>query len=131
MDKKEYDAALKLVESPKAQAMLQSLIEIKASDWKDTVNQIKELVVGYEKAQAAADNLQEILNLITQSANIAVKVEPAFARGLEYYTGIIFEVYIPQLDIALGGGGRYDKLIETFGGRTYTRRRLRTRASTE
>ncbi len=116
MDKKEYDAALKLVESPKAQAMLQSLIEIKASDWKDTVNQIKELVVGYEKAQAAADNLQEILNLITQSANIAVKVEPAFARGLEYYTGIIFEVYIPQLDIALGGGGRYDKLIETFGG---------------
>ncbi len=116
MDKKEYDAALKLVESPKAQAMLQSLIEIKASDWKDTVNQIKELVAGCEKAQAAADNLQEILNLITQSANIAVKVEPAFARGLEYYTGIIFEVYIPQLDIALGGGGRYDKLIETFGG---------------
>jgi histidyl-tRNA synthetase len=29
---------------------------------------------------------------------------------------MIFEVYIPELDIALGGGGRYDRLIEAFGG---------------
>ncbi len=29
---------------------------------------------------------------------------------------MIFEVYIPELDIALGGGGRYDRLIEVFGG---------------
>jgi histidyl-tRNA synthetase len=29
---------------------------------------------------------------------------------------VIFEIYIPELDIALGGGGRYDKLIEAFGG---------------
>ena len=29
---------------------------------------------------------------------------------------MIFEIYIPGLDIALGGGGRYDKLIEAFGG---------------
>jgi histidyl-tRNA synthetase len=29
---------------------------------------------------------------------------------------MIFEVYIPQLEIALGGGGRYDRLIEAFGG---------------
>jgi histidyl-tRNA synthetase len=29
---------------------------------------------------------------------------------------MIFEVYVPELDIALGGGGRYDRLIEVFGG---------------
>jgi histidyl-tRNA synthetase len=29
---------------------------------------------------------------------------------------MIFEVHIPELDIALGGGGRYDRLIEAFGG---------------
>ena len=34
----------------------------------------------------------------------------------KYYTGFIFEVYVPDLDIALGGGGRYDRLIELFGG---------------
>jgi histidyl-tRNA synthetase len=29
---------------------------------------------------------------------------------------MIFEIYIPELEIALGGGGRYDRLIEAFGG---------------
>jgi histidyl-tRNA synthetase len=29
---------------------------------------------------------------------------------------MILEVYVPSMDIALGGGGRYDKLIELFGG---------------
>jgi histidyl-tRNA synthetase len=116
MDKKEYDAALKLLEPEKAQQMLRGLIEIKGANWQDTVNQIKTLVVGYEKAQAAADDLAEILSLITQSTSLQLTVDPAFARGLEYYTGMIFEVYIPQLEIALGGGGRYDRLIETFGG---------------
>ncbi|HEY5504018.1 MAG TPA: His/Gly/Thr/Pro-type tRNA ligase C-terminal domain-containing protein, partial [Sedimentisphaerales bacterium] len=48
--------------------------------------------------------------------DLSIVVEPAFARGLEYYTGMIFEIYVPGLDIALGGGGRYDKLIEAFGG---------------
>jgi histidyl-tRNA synthetase len=116
MDKKEYDAALKLLESPKAQQMLQGLIAIKGADWQDTLNQIKTLVAGYEAATSAAENFAEILNLITQSANLTLTVDPAFARGLEYYTGMIFEVYIPQLEIALGGGGRYDRLIEVFGG---------------
>jgi histidyl-tRNA synthetase len=51
MDKKEYDAALKLLEPEKAQQMLRGLIEIKGANWQDTVNQIKTLVVGYEKAQ--------------------------------------------------------------------------------
>ncbi|HSV50282.1 MAG TPA: histidine--tRNA ligase, partial [Candidatus Acidoferrales bacterium] len=116
MDKKEYDAALKLVESEKCRNMIKGLIEIRGKDWQDTVEQIKAFVAGYEKAKAAAENLQEILTLITQSAKVTINVEPAFARGLEYYTGMIFEVNIPQLDIALGGGGRYDKLIEAFGG---------------
>jgi histidyl-tRNA synthetase len=116
MDKKEYDAALKLVECEKCRSMLEGLIEIKGKDWRDTVEQIKGFVEGYEKAKSAADNLAEILDLIAESANVTINVEPAFARGLEYYTGMIFEVYIPQLDIALGGGGRYDRLIEAFGG---------------
>jgi histidyl-tRNA synthetase len=116
MDKKEYDAALKLVESEKARLMLEGLIEIKGVDWRDTIEQVKAHVAGYEKAKAAAENLGDVLNLMAESAEIQVNVEPAFARGLEYYTGMIFEVYIPELEIALGGGGRYDRLIEAFGG---------------
>ena len=116
LDKKEYDAALKLLDSAKARQMIEGLTQIKGKNWQDTVEQIKTYVADYEKAKEAADNLAEMLTLITQSANLTLTVEPAFARGLEYYTGMIFEVYIPELEIALGGGGRYDRLIEAFGG---------------
>ena len=116
MDKKEFDKALELVESEKCRTMLEGLIEIKGKDWQDTLQQIQSYVAGYEKAKAAAENLAEVVKLITEGANLTITVEPAFARGLEYYTGMIFEVYIPQLEIALGGGGRYDRLIEAFGG---------------
>ena len=116
MDKKEYDAALKLVETEKCRGMLEGLLEVKGADWRDIVEQIKSYVASYDKAKDAAENLSEALNLITESSDLSLTVEPAFARGLEYYTGMIFEVYIPELEIALGGGGRYDSLIEAFGG---------------
>ena len=116
MDKKEYDEALKLLESEKCRSMLRGLIEIKGNDWLDSVEQIQKHVASCEKAKAAAENLAEVIKLIVESTELSIIVEPAFARGLEYYTGIIFEIYIPGLEIALGGGGRYDKLIETFGG---------------
>jgi histidyl-tRNA synthetase len=116
MDKKEYDAALKLVESDKCRAMLEGLIAIRGNDWLDTVEQLQSYVASYEKAKAAVENLAEVLKLVTESSDLSIIVEPAFARGLEYYTGMIFEIYIPGLEIALGGGGRYDKLIEAFGG---------------
>ena len=116
MDKKEYEEAFKLVQSDKCKSMLEGLLQLKGKDWRETVEKIKVYVAGYEKAKAAAENLSDILKLIVESGCSVETVEPAFARGLEYYTGMIFEVYIPQLDIALGGGGRYDRLIEVFGG---------------
>ncbi|MCL2359040.1 histidine--tRNA ligase [Candidatus Bathycorpusculum sp.] len=116
MDKKDYAAALELVESKKSRAMLEGLIAIKGCNWRETVEQMQSYVADYPSAKGAVGNLGEILGLIGESADIDVKVDPAFARGLEYYTGMIFEVYVPQIDIALGGGGRYDRLIETFGG---------------
>ncbi len=116
MDKKEYEAAFKLLESEKSRFMLEGLLKIKGKDWRETVEQIQAYVADYEGAKAAAENLSEVLKLVSESASPTIIVEPAFARGLEYYTGLIFELYIPELEIALGGGGRYDRLIEAFGG---------------
>jgi histidyl-tRNA synthetase len=116
MDKKEYDEAFKLVGSAECRLVLQGLLDLKSSSVFETVERMKGHVKDYENALAAAENLLDILKLITDSGCEVKAVEPAFARGLEYYTGMIFEVYIPELDIALGGGGRYDKLIELFGG---------------
>jgi histidyl-tRNA synthetase len=48
-----------------------------------------------------------------------IKIDFSLARGLDYYTGPIFEIIIKGYAKygSVAGGGRYDKLIETFGGR--------------
>jgi histidyl-tRNA synthetase len=45
-----------------------------------------------------------------------LRVDPALARGLSYYTGPIFEIEFPGLSGSGGGGGRYDDLIGMFSG---------------
>jgi ATP phosphoribosyltransferase regulatory subunit len=44
-----------------------------------------------------------------------VVFDPTISRKIDYYTGLIFKVSIPSLNLKLGGGGRYDNLIERFG----------------
>ncbi|MEM1901307.1 MAG: ATP phosphoribosyltransferase regulatory subunit [Candidatus Nezhaarchaeales archaeon] len=45
-----------------------------------------------------------------------VSLDLGLVRGLDYYTGIIFEPYTSTFGRALGGGGRYDDLIASFVG---------------
>ncbi|MCL6578081.1 MAG: histidine--tRNA ligase [Candidatus Bathyarchaeota archaeon] len=121
MDKKEYEVALKMVRdagvSENCVNILQKLVKIKGSEIFEIVEKMKTVVKGYDKAVSAVENLNAILKLIVESGcKMDVVVDAGFARGLEYYTGMIFEVYVPEFDIALGGGGRYDQLIELFGG---------------
>ena len=116
MDKKEYNEAFKLAPTEHCRNMLEGLLQLKSNNCFETVEKIKAYVAANEIAKAAADNLGDILKLVVDGGCPIQVVEPAFARGLEYYTGMIFEIYIPELDIALGGGGRYDRLIELFGG---------------
>ncbi|MGC9345378.1 MAG: histidine--tRNA ligase [Candidatus Bathyarchaeales archaeon] len=121
MDKKEYNDAFRLVEetgvSRNCLATLQKLVKVKGGKVSEVLKIIEKHVEYYENAVNAVRNLREILKLVSESGEkINMIVEAGFARGLEYYTGMIFEVYVPEMDIALGGGGRYDKLIELFGG---------------
>ncbi|HMG75452.1 MAG TPA: His/Gly/Thr/Pro-type tRNA ligase C-terminal domain-containing protein, partial [Pyrinomonadaceae bacterium] len=46
-----------------------------------------------------------------------IKLDPALARGLSYYTGAIIEINVPDLAGSLGGGGRYDNLVGMFLGK--------------
>jgi histidyl-tRNA synthetase len=51
---------------------------------------------------------------------VAYRVEPGLVRGLDYYTRTAFEYYVAGREgqqQALGGGGRYDGLVELLGGR--------------
>ncbi len=116
LDKKEYDQALGLLKSKECKKLLKELLKLKSPNVFETLESTMERIRDYDDAIAAANNLLEILKLVVKSECKIECVDPTFARGLEYYTGMIFEVYVPELDIALGGGGRYDKLIEVFGG---------------
>ncbi|MGB9713761.1 MAG: histidine--tRNA ligase [Candidatus Bathyarchaeales archaeon] len=121
MDKKQYEEALKAVEETGASKncfnIIQELMKLKGRDVFAIIEKLRKLVGKYEKAVEAVENFHEILRLIRESeCKMDIIVDAGFARGLEYYTGIIFEVYVPEFDIALGGGGRYDQLIELFGG---------------
>jgi histidyl-tRNA synthetase len=121
MDKTQYDDALKLVEktgaSEKFLATLRKLVELKGGRVSEAIEKMRKSVEEYEEAVAATENLQEVLKLVLDGGcKIDISVDAGFARGLEYYTGIIFEVTVPELDKALAGGGRYDRLIELFGG---------------
>ncbi len=46
-----------------------------------------------------------------------VVVDLSIVRGLEYYTGIVFEVSISDSKLSFASGGRYDNLVEKFGGK--------------
>jgi histidyl-tRNA synthetase len=121
LDKKSWEEALAIARgadvSQKCLAALERLFETRGEDAFKVLETVKETVQGYDSAVAAAGNLWEILELVKDSGvKLEVTVEAGFARGLEYYTGMIFESYVPGLDVALGGGGRYDKLIQLFGG---------------
>jgi len=122
LDKKLWADALEVAReagvSKNGLVTLESLFETKGEDIFQVLSQIRDRIQGYASALAAVDNLWRILELIKDSGEeLEVVVEAGFARGLEYYTGMIFESYVPGIDIALGGGGRYDKLIELFGGK--------------
>ncbi|OGV95642.1 histidine--tRNA ligase [Microgenomates group bacterium RBG_16_45_19] len=73
------------------------------------------------KSATPTANLTAIFNLITELGvpETDFSFDPTIARGLDYYTGMIFEVQLPLEDLAIGsfgGGGRYDHLIKQLGG---------------
>jgi len=121
MDKKQHEEALGIVKeagaSDKCLKTLQRLVGLRGSNIASIPGEMEKLVREYEAAAEAVKNLEEILRLVKESGEkLDITIDAGFARGLEYYTGMIFEVYTPELDIALAGGGRYDKLVELFGG---------------
>jgi histidyl-tRNA synthetase len=65
-----------------------------------------------------ASDLKELisyLDLMDLASN--VKIDLSLARGLDYYTGPVFEVFAEKGIGSIAGGGRYDKMIGLFSGK--------------
>ena len=63
-------------------------------------------------------NMTEIATAVnaTKNAEFTLVFDPTLVRGMSYYTVTIFEISMPELGAACGGGGRYDKMIGKFTG---------------
>jgi histidyl-tRNA synthetase len=50
---------------------------------------------------------------------VQIEVDLSLARGLRYYTGLVFEIYVDDAEgpLQVCGGGRYDDLVRALGGR--------------
>jgi len=94
------------------------LMEIGGEDLKKVFSKASDILSSWDRSRRCLENLIEIIELAREGGvESRIIVSPALARGLEYYTGFIFEQGVPDLQISLNGGGRYDKLVELFGGK--------------
>ena len=62
------------------------------------------------------DHFAKVQEFLT-ALGIEFEIDPGLVRGLDYYTRTVFEFPSKSLGFALGGGGRYDGLVEEFGGK--------------
>ncbi len=75
-----------------------------------------EEVVLNAQMQEALDNLRAIERVLdAYGVTRYVTLDLAEVRGMDYYTGITFEGFVPGLGVALLSGGRYDDLVGKFG----------------
>jgi len=99
---------------------LQPIIELKGSN-SEKIQALKKVLAYSEIGQNGIEELETIFNYIqrlqTPKATLPnVALDITLARGLNYYTGAIFEVKSNEVAMgSIGGGGRYDDLTGMFG----------------
>ncbi|MFM2280851.1 MAG: hisS [Pseudomonadota bacterium] len=97
-------------------------------DYAASADALAELLSGTSKGQEGVDELNTIGSLVTSAGydSSRIKIDPSVVRGLEYYTGPVYEAEL-TFDVtnekgekvvfgSVGGGGRYDGLVSRFMG---------------
>lgn len=70
----------------------------------------------YGVAQQLIDNICYLISTVNSLAEGACQFDLSIIRGQGYYTGTVYEAYASGFNGAIGGGGRYDKMIEKLIG---------------
>ncbi|RFA95846.1 histidine--tRNA ligase [Pyrobaculum aerophilum] len=80
-----------------------------------TIQEAVELLYKLDKALGAS--YEKIVKYLEASVPMErLKFDMSIVRGLDYYTGIVFEAFVGEYKLAVGGGGRYDDLLELYSG---------------
>jgi len=117
IDKNRIDNALS--ELPKSEyiELLTLILNINHLTENDYVK-LKEEIEEKYKVENLVQEIDKILTIknIIMTLGVNSYVNLGFVRGLAYYTGLIFEVVHPSVPFSIAGGGRYDNLVELYGG---------------
>lgn len=84
----------------------------------EKIAQLREALAASEAGKNGLDELEEVFRLYGRfdAFNGEVVFDPQLARGLDYYTGAIFEVRTNEVKMgSIASGGRYDDLTGVFG----------------
>ncbi len=87
------------------------------SDNTEAVLSLKDKLAGFIE-DGVLDSLCEIIDTVLEvkTNDFSLVFDPTLVRGMEYYTGTIFEVSMEGFSGSVAGGGRYDKMIGKFTG---------------
>ncbi|MEO5783270.1 MAG: histidine--tRNA ligase [Ginsengibacter sp.] len=101
---------------PRQINIIEDYLLIKGSN-EEKLTSLKTLFADIEDGKKGIEELEFILDF-TQISNqkSQIQIDLTLARGLNYYTGIIYEVKAKHAEMgSIGGGGRYDDLTGLFG----------------
>ena len=95
---------------------LQPILQLEGTN-AEKINTLRDVLASSEEGLKGLDEMATVLGHVERlGVDLNVELDLSLARGLNYYTGAIFEV--KALDFAIGsisGGGRYDNLTGIFG----------------
>ena len=88
----------------------------------EILTQLREWLADYPDALAGVTELEEMIGYLEAMGvpETYYQIVPAMVRGLEYYTGPVYETIVKEPKIgSITGGGRYDELVGMFSNRSY------------
>jgi histidyl-tRNA synthetase len=96
-------------------AIIEKYLQINGSNT-EKINQLTALIGEITEGQEGLQEINTLLKHFSAFPNVNLVADFTLARGLNYYTGIIFEVKALGVSMgSIGGGGRYNDLTGLFG----------------
>lgn len=121
LDKIGKDGVVKELQEKNISAEALSKLDFLFSQTDDALENILQLKEKFAGNETGTKGVEELEFVLTKCLDLGIpaenlKFDITLARGLDYYTGVIFEVKADEVQMgSIGGGGRYDNLTEVFG----------------
>lgn len=103
--------------SPKTLEVVNSILSFKGN-FEQKLSNMEDFLKGFPEAVSGIEELREIISYLGPETKEKINFDVSLVREFDYYTGFILEGNIPNIPVgAVLGGGRFDDLMRSFGGR--------------